>query len=110
MTVPGFVVLGLVAVGFQLLVVGGLYWYVNGQQSGADPALRRRAIRVLSVGTVLALGGQAVALAATGSPRVSPLLSLRDAIRVQNAGFLAGGLGYLGVFAGFFLLSRAGDS
>lgn len=104
--VPGFVQLGVIAVLFQLLGIGGFYGYLRYRHPVETTGTRRRVVRILGGGAALTALGQLVALSATGSLRVAPLLSLRQAMIVQDAGLLVAVVGYGGVVAGFVIQSR----
>lgn len=107
MTIPGFVQLGALAVLFQLLVVVGFHGYLRYRHPIADPEVRRRVVRVLVGGGGLVAFGQLAALGAVGSLWVTSLLSLEQALVVQDAGLLITLVGYLGIFAGFVVHGRA---
>lgn len=108
--IPGFVQLGLLAVLFQLAVIGGFYGYVRYRNSISDVTTRRRVVKILAGGGCLLAVGQAAALGAIGSLRTSPWLSFEQALFVQDAGLLVTLVGYLVVFAGFVIHGRASDS
>jgi hypothetical protein len=108
--VPGFVQLGLLALLFQLAVIGGFYGYLRHQHPIDDSTARRRVLKVLAGGTCLLAIGQAAALGSVGSLRVSPLLSFEQALLIQDAGLLLTLVGYIVVFAGFVIHSRASVS
>lgn len=108
--VPGFVQLGLLALVFQLLIIGGFYGYLRYRNPVADSKTRQRVRRVLAGGVCLLAVGQASALGAVGSLRVTPLLSFEQALLIQDAGLLITLVGYLVVFAGFVIHSRASVS
>lgn len=104
--VPGFVQLGVIAVLLQLLGIGGFYGYLRYRHPVTTAATRRRVVRILGGSAALTALGQLVALSAIGSLRVAPLLSLRQAMIVQDAGLLVAVVGYGGVVAGFVIQSR----
>lgn len=106
--VPGFVLLGLLAVLFQVVVIAGLYGYLRYRHPVGRPETRTRVVRLLGGGAALAALGQVVALGAIGSLWVSPLLSFERALLVQDAGLAVALVGYLGVGAGFVVHGRAG--
>lgn len=107
--VPGFVLLGALAVLFQLLVVVGFYGLIRYRRPIADSASRRRAVRVVSGGVGLAVFGQLAALGAVGSLRVTAVFSLEQAITLMNVGVLVALIGYAGVCGGFAIRLRAGE-
>lgn len=108
--IPGFVQLGLLALAFQLLIIGGFYGYLRYQSPVTDSNTQRRVRNVLVGGICLLAAGQAAALGAVGSLRVTPLLSFEQALFVQDAGLFITLVGYLAVFAGFVIHSRASDA
>lgn len=107
--VPGFVQLGALAVLLQLVVVGVFYGYLRVRHPVADPAARRRVVGVLAGGSTLVALGQLAALGAIGSLQVRPLLSVRQALLVQDVGLLVALVGYLGLVAGVVMHGRASD-
>ncbi|QLD86902.1 hypothetical protein HWV23_14595 [Natronomonas halophila] len=108
--VPGFVQLGLIALLFQLTIIGGFYGYLRYRHPVADSSTRRRVMKVLAGGACLLAIGQAAALGALGSLMVTPLLSFEQALFIQDAGLFLTLVGYIVVFAGFVLHSRASVS
>jgi hypothetical protein len=104
--VPGFVQVGVLAVLFQSLVIAGVYGYLKWRRSDPYSEAQTRAKRILCVGVGLAALGQLVGLGTVGSLRTAPLLSLQQAIFVQNAGLIVTLIGYVVVVAGFVLYSR----
>jgi hypothetical protein len=108
--IPGFVQLGLLAVLFQLAVIGGFYGYVQYRRPVTDSEAWWRAVKTLAGGICLLAVGQAAALGALGSLRTSPFLSFEQALFIQDAGLLVTLVGYLVVFAGFVIHGRASDS
>ncbi|MEF8807443.1 hypothetical protein [Natronomonas sp.] len=108
--VPGFVQLGLIALLFQLTIIGGFYGYLRYRHPVGDPSARWRVLKILAGGTCLLAIGQTAALGAVGSLRVTPLLSFEQALLVQDAGLVVTLVGYLVVFAGFVIHSRASVS
>jgi hypothetical protein len=107
--IPGFVVLGAVAVLFQLLVIGGFYGYLHYRRPVPDPATRKRAASILGIGAAVAAIGQLVGFGAIGYVRVAGGLTLGQAASIAETGVLVAGIGYLGVFAGFVVHSRAAE-
>lgn len=105
--VPGFVQVGLIAVAFQLLIVGGFFGHLRRRRRITDPVARRRVVGIVAFGAVLTALGQLAALGALGSLWVSPALSFEQALLVQDSGLLAAFVGYLVVFAGFVVHGRA---
>lgn len=105
--IPGFVWLGVLAVLFQLLVVVVIYGYARYRRPVERPAERQRADRAVGGGIVLVGLGQLAGLGATGILRVAPLLSLSEAILVQNASLVVALVGYLAVGTGFVVHARA---
>ena len=99
--IPGFVQLGIVAILFQGVVIAGFYGYLRWRHPVPDAESRGRAKRLLLGGLVLVIFGQFAAFGAIGSLRVTPLFSLRQAIRIQNTGLLVTLIGYGVLVVGF---------
>lgn len=106
--VPGFVLLGAVAILFQVGVIAAFYGYLRSRHRPADTAERGRAEALFAGGIFLTALGQFAAIGAIGSLRVSPLLSFEQALLVQDAGLLLAGVGYVGVIAGAVLYPKSG--
>jgi hypothetical protein len=102
MALPGFVLLGGLAVATQLVVIAGVYGYLRYRR----PVPHQRTAALLLGGSLCVAFGQLAALGAVGSLRVSPFLSLHEAVLIQKVGLLVAGVGYVGVFAGFVTYSR----
>lgn len=99
--IRGFVQLGILAVLFQVVVIAGFYGYCRWRQPVTHSDSRPRTKWLLIGGVVLLTVGQLAALGAIGSTRVASHLSLREAIRLQNAGLLGTVTGYSIVVVGF---------
>ncbi|WP_336135493.1 hypothetical protein [Natronomonas amylolytica] len=108
--VPGFVQLGLIALLFQLAVIGGFYGYLRYRHPVGDSMARRRVLKVLAGGVCLLAIGQAAAIGSVGSLWVSPLLSFEQALLIKDAGLLLTLVGYIVVFAGVVIHSRTSVS
>lgn len=104
--VPGFVLFGSLAILFQLLIIGGIYWYVQRRQSLADSAVRSRVRWFVFGGMSLVGVGQFLALGSIGSLRIVAILTPRQALLVQDAGLLVAVVGYLLVSVGFVQRAR----
>lgn len=107
--IPGFVQLGILAILFQIGVIGGFYGFLRWRQPvpHTDPGPRTKWL--LIGGVILLAFGQLVALEAISYSRMASLLSLRQAIRLQNAGLLVTVIGYGIAVVGFvrYLRQRA---
>lgn len=103
---PGFVSLGLLAIGIQMLVVASVAMIIRVRLSVPPEPAATRGRRIAGVGVAFAVAGQLAALLALGSLRMGPWLSLETAIRVQNIGLLVAALGYLGFVAGGVMYLR----
>jgi len=102
--VPGFVQLGVLAVSLQAATIAGLYASLRRRSDSSGDSLRPEL--ALGVGLTLAVVGQLAAIGAIGSLRTDPLLDLQGTILVQNVGFGAAIVGYVGVGIGVLLYSR----
>ena len=107
--VPGFVQVGILAVLFQVFIITGFYGYLRWRYSIPYAELRHRTKWLLLIGLVLVTLGQLAALGAIGSLRVASIFSLRQAIRIQNAGFLVTFIGYGILVVGLALYPRKPD-
>lgn len=106
---PGVVQLGILAVLFQVIIIAGFYSYLRWRYPIPDAELRPRTKSLLLSGLVLVTFGQLAAFGAIGSLRVASVFSVRQAIRIQNAGFLVTFLGYGVLVVGFALYPRKSD-
>ncbi|WP_415380447.1 hypothetical protein [Halosimplex sp. TS25] len=104
--IPGFVKLGILVIFFQVLGIAGFYGYLRWQHPAADAGSVTRVEWILAGGVGLLTLGQLVGLGAVGSLRTVPLLSLRQAMVVQNVSLLGAFAGYGIVVIGFVLYSR----
>lgn len=104
--VPGFVLLGSVAVMGQLLVIGGFYWYLQRRRPLTESAVRQRVCRLVLGGMALVGLGQFLALGSIGSLRMAAILTFRQALLLQEGGLVGALLGYLLVIAGFVIHAR----
>ncbi|MFC7138533.1 hypothetical protein ACFQMA_01630 [Halosimplex aquaticum] len=104
--IPGFVQLGILVIFFQVLGIAGFYAYLRWQRPAAGAGSVTRAEWILASGVGLLTLGQLAGLGAIGSLRTAPLLSLRQAMVVQNVSLLAALAGYGIVVVGFVLYSR----
>ncbi|MFD1565656.1 hypothetical protein ACFR99_19205 [Haloarchaeobius amylolyticus] len=101
-----FVKLGILAVLFQVVVIAGFYGYLRWRHPVPHAESRPRTKRLLLGGVVLITFGQLAAFGAIGSTRMASLFSLRQAIRIQNAGLLVTFIGYGILVVGFALYLR----
>lgn len=99
--IPRFIQFGILAILFQVVVISGFYGYLRWRQPVPDTDSRPRTKWLLIGGVVLLTFGQLAALAAIGSSRMASLVSLRQAIRLQNAGLLVTVIGYGILIVGF---------
>lgn len=104
---PGFVSLGLLAIGIQILVVASVAVIIRARLSVPPEPAATRGRRIAGVGVAFAVAGQLAALLALGSLRMGPWLSLETALRIQNIGLVVAGFGYLGLVGGALVFLRA---